>query len=151
MRSLFILFAILFNAVGCLITQPIWESMIDSKHYKYYGSLCGGIIRENKKALLSGILGHTKNRKGLADFCLNPNATTYSPDTLITGSYKENESKTFTAGVAIRLNPPEHVEGSTYKVSPTLPIGVTMTSSTGIISGILMASQPSPKPSAPQE
>jgi len=117
--SLFVLSLILLNTVGCLLTQPIWESMIDSKHYKYYGSFCAGLIRENKMSMFHSLFGDTKNKKGIPDYCFS-STTTYSPDTLITDSYKENESKKFVAGVAIRLNPADHVEGSTYQISPAL-------------------------------
>ena len=55
--------------------------------------------------------------------------------TSVVGTYPTNDPISVQAGQQLILGPSQHIEGSTYSVSPTLPAGLIINSSTGIISG----------------
>jgi hypothetical protein len=64
--------------------------------------------------------------------------TAYKTDvniTCISTNYINGSSVTLTVGYPLPITPTNHVEGSTYTVSPTLPAGMSIDPNTGVISG----------------
>ncbi|MCB1158244.1 MAG: SBBP repeat-containing protein [Leptospiraceae bacterium] len=55
--------------------------------------------------------------------------------TVSESTYNNGSSITLTAGTAVKLNPPSHIDGSKYTVSPALPTGLDLDGNTGVISG----------------
>ncbi|MDZ4724562.1 MAG: myxococcus cysteine-rich repeat containing protein [Leptospira sp.] len=55
-------------------------------------------------------------------------------------TYPSSTTFSYTAGQSINLAPSNHVSGSTYSVSPSLPSGITLDTGTGVLSGSSTAS-----------
>jgi formylglycine-generating enzyme required for sulfatase activity len=79
-----------------------------------------------------------KDDKGLllgAAILASQSASTPAPPATTEGTYKSGSTHTINVGSAVTLKPENHVEGSTYTVTPALPAGLTLGANPGVISG----------------
>ena len=100
------------------------------------GLPCVGAGTNRQLGFIDQILGRTNDRKGLPLECAGVAALIQSQGTRpLTATYPNTTAIVLTVGQQASISPANPIANATYTISPALPSGLSLSASTGVITG----------------